>query len=68
MQEVLVIQRGAYPIILPAGRSIVSGIKWIIIGVWKPIRWLLEAMFVPHPIQRRIEENRVRAIRMLGHF
>ena len=49
-------------------RAIVRGFKWLVIGVWKPIRWLLEAMFTRTPEQEYIEQNRVKAMRLIGHF
>lgn len=49
-------------------RSIVRGIRWIAVGVWTPTRWVLEAMFTQHPADKYIEENRVKAMRFVGHF
>lgn len=68
MQELLnyVPVSRAYP--YPDLKMIAAKIKWVAGGVWKPIRWLLEAMFVQHPAQRYIEESRDRLIRLIGHF
>ena len=49
-------------------RAIVRGLKWLVIGIWKPVRWSLEAMFTQSPQQEYIEQNRVKAIRLIGHF
>lgn len=49
-------------------RAIARGLKWMFIGIWKPIRWLLEAMFTVPPEQEYIEQNRVKAMRLIGHF
>ena len=49
-------------------KVIVSGLKRVLVSAWKPIRWLLEAMFVRPPGQEYIEESRNRAIRLIGHF
>ena len=49
-------------------RVIGRGLKWLFIGVWKPVRWLLEAMFTQSPQQEYIEQNRVKAMRLIGHF
>jgi len=68
MQEVLPIAAGAQPWQYPDLKVIVSGIKWILIGIWRPIRWLLEAMFVRSPAQVYIEESRSKAIRLIGPF
>lgn len=68
MQEVLpvVVGHNFYPV--PNFRKIGRGIIGILVTVWKPVRWLLEVMFTPHPGQQYIEENRVKAIRFVGHF
>jgi hypothetical protein len=68
MQETLSISFNSHNEIQLAYRSIARGLRWIVLGVWKPIRWLLEAMFTPHPAEKYIEENRVKAIRLVGHF
>lgn len=49
-------------------RAIVRCLKWFVIGVCKPIRWLLEAMFARPPEQEYIEQNRIKAMRLIGHF
>ena len=68
MQEILPFLPSSRPYQLPEYKVIVHGVKLLVVGVWKPIRWLLEAMFVPHPGQKYIEESRNRAIRLIGHF
>lgn len=66
MQEVLpiVIRPTPYPDL----RLIGSGLKQFVLVIWTPVRWLLEALFTPPPGQRYIEEQRVRAMRITGHF
>ena len=68
MQEALSISFNSHNEIQLAYRSIARGLRWIVLRVWKPIRWLLEAMVTAHPAQNYIEENRVKAIRLVGHF
>ena len=67
MQEYLPIPYNPQPEILAIYRSMILGIRWIVVGVWTPIRWLLEAMFTPHPADQYIEETRVKAMRLVGH-
>ena len=68
MQEVLPFVMGGRPYQYPDLKIIVSGMKWLLAGTWKLIRWLLEAMFTPPPGQKYIEESRNRAMRLIGHF
>lgn len=68
MQEALPINFSGSREVQLAYRNIARGLRWIVLGLWKPIRWLLEAIFTPHPGQQYIEENRLKAIRMVGHF
>lgn len=68
MQEALPINLNNRSDVQLAYRSIARGLKWIIVGVWTPVRWLLEAMFTQHPADRILEENRLKAIRLVGHF
>lgn len=49
-------------------RVIGRGLRWLVVGIWKPIRWLLEAMFTTSLQQEYIEQNRVKAMRLIGHF
>lgn len=68
MQEISPIAIGERPNSFPERNMIGAGIKWILIGIWRPIQWLLEAMIIPHPGQKYIEESRDRARRLIGHF
>lgn len=67
MQEILPITLKAKPIQFPELRTIISGIKWILIGVWRPVRWLLEAMLVRTTEQEYIEQKRDR-MRLICHI
>lgn len=40
--------------------------KMVVVAIWKPIRWLLEAIFTPSPGQQYIEERRICAMRLIG--
>ncbi len=68
MQEILPIIAGAQPWQYPDFKMTVAGIKWIVVGIWRPIHWLLEAMFVPPPGHEYIQESRNKAMRFIGHF
>ena len=69
MQEVLPFAiEGHRPYQIPDFKIIVSGLKWLLMSIWKPIRWFLEAMFIPPPGQKYIDESRNRAMRLIGHF
>ncbi len=48
-------------------KIIIGGIKWVLVIVWQPIGWVLEALIVPHPGQKYIEESRNRAMQFIGH-
>ncbi len=52
----------------PDFKVLATGVKWVLIIVWKPIRWTLEAMFLPPPGQEYIEEARNKALSHIGHF
>lgn len=66
MQEILplTIQPTPYPDIRAVGR----GVKQLFVTIWKSIGWMLEVLFTPPPGQRYIEEQRLRAMRLTGHF
>jgi hypothetical protein len=68
MQEILPIVIQGRPFVYPEIKSLAKTIKVVVIAIWKPIRWVLEAIFTQHPSQQYIEENRVRAMRLIGHF
>ncbi len=68
MQETLPIAAGVQPYQYPDLKVMAAGTKWILVGIWRPIRWLLEAMFVRSTAQEYIEESRNKAIRLIGHF
>jgi hypothetical protein len=67
MQEVLplLVKEPLYQ--FPEFKAIVSGGRRIVSAIWSATCWVLEAMFVPHPAQKYIEEHRDRAMRMIGH-
>ena len=67
MQEVMWLGLENRPRQLVDLKVIAKGFKWLVLAIWRPISWVFEAMFVPHPWQERIEEHRNRA-RMMGHF
>lgn len=68
MQEVLpvAVSHNFYP--MPNFRKIGRLLIGVLVTIWMPVRWLLEVMFTPHPGQRYIEENRIKAIRFVGHL
>jgi hypothetical protein len=68
MQEILPIAAVAQPWQYPDLKVMVRGIKWILVGIWRPIRWLLEVIFTPPPGQEYIEESRNKVIRLIGHY
>lgn len=49
-------------------RKIVQGLKWILLVVWTPIRLALDLIFTAPPGQEYIEESRLKAMRLVGHF
>ena len=68
MQEILPFMIQAKPHVYPEIKSLAKGVKLVVVAIWKPIRWILEAIFTPHPGQQYIEESRNRAMRLIGHF
>ncbi len=58
MQEILpaVTARRVYPTI--ELKRIAGGIRWIFVNSLKPICWVLDAMFIPSPQQKYIQEHR----------
>ena len=56
------------PHALPDFKKIGNGMKRLLIAIWKPTRLILEALFTPPPGQKYIEESRLRAMRLTGHF
>ena len=49
-------------------RAIGRRLKWILVTIWNPIRWLLDAMLTEHPAQKYIDEQRAKGMRFAGHF
>lgn len=68
MQEILPFVVHGRPIFYPEVKAVGKALRLVIIAIWKPIRWLLEAMFTTSPQQEYIEQNRVKAMRLIGHF
>lgn len=68
MQEVLSFVMEGRPHQYPEIKTVVKGLKWLLVGVWRPMRWLLVAIFTPPPGHEYIEESRNKAIRLIGHF
>ena len=67
MQEVLSFSIEPHPQSYPNIKVIASVMKRLLFGVWGAVCWVLEAMFVPSPGQKYIDESRDRAIRA-GRF
>ncbi len=68
MQEILPFAIQARPNLYPEVKAVGKAVKLVIVAIWKPIRWLLEAIFTAPPEQEYIEQNRVKAMRLIGHF
>ena len=68
MQEALPIGHRSPKEVHDLYRDVTHGLKWLAVGIWRPVRWLLEAMFSAHPAEKYLEENRLKAIRLVGHF
>lgn len=52
----------------PDFKTVIAGTKWVMVAVWKPVHWVLEAIFVPPPGDEYIQENRIKAMRFMGSF
>ena len=68
MQEILPFAIQDRTNLYPEAKAVAKAVKLGIVVVWTPIRWLLEAMFTAPPEQEYIEQNRVKAMRLIGHF
>jgi hypothetical protein len=68
MQEILPFVIQGRSNLYPDVKAVGNAVKTVMIAIWKPIRWLLEAMFTRSPQQEYIEQNRVKAMRLIGHF
>lgn len=68
MQEILPFVVQARPNLYPEVKAIGKAVKKVIVAVCKPIGWLLTAIFTAPPEQEYIEQNRVKAMRLIGHF
>lgn len=49
-------------------KKVTRSVKALTLGVLHSLRGLIEAMVTPPPGQQRIEEIRLRAMRLTGHF
>ncbi|MGE3263106.1 MAG: hypothetical protein AB7K68_15095 [Bacteriovoracia bacterium] len=68
MQEILPFVVQNRPNLYLEVKAIARTVKVVIVAVWRPIGWLLTAIFTAPPEQEYIEQNRVKAMRLIGHF
>jgi len=68
MQEILPFVVQTRPNLYPELKAIGKAVKAAILAILKPLGWLLAVIFTAPPEQEYIEQNRVKAMRLIGHF